>query len=312
MVEWQNLAKRARTERTVIIDGHAVNRESLLCAQWEAFPAFSAAVKPPPKKRKRTHDHQEWCQFCRDGGKLYMCNGCPRVFHAKCAGSNEVELNKLPQFYCPQHNCCVCWRNTVSAGGMLFRCRTCPDSFWYVDGSVCADGSEDCLPPHGELEGFGDTIAEFQLLDYAENKQAYFIRCPDCVQRFTKPNDADEMAWADSWRQEIALAEKKWERIYGEEMQELQRPTGITTEVAASQTTVVTQPFAPMASGLGWDEVTTVKKEVLDLLGTSSVKMECSPSTVTMTTEADEFVERDLGQVVQELVVSREVIVIDD
>jgi SWI/SNF-related matrix-associated actin-dependent regulator of chromatin subfamily A member 5 len=128
-IEWRDLTKRSRTERTVIIDGHAVNRESLSCSEWEAFPTFSSNHVIPPKKQKRTFDHQNWCQWCRDGGEVLMCSGCPRVFHVNCAG--YIPKRGVSNFYCPQHSCCVCHRNTTGCGGMLFRCQTCPDSYWY-------------------------------------------------------------------------------------------------------------------------------------------------------------------------------------
>jgi SWI/SNF-related matrix-associated actin-dependent regulator of chromatin subfamily A member 5 len=132
IVEWVNLTKRARTERTVIIDGFAISKESLSCGEWEAFPTFSANFKQPPKRKRATHENQDYCLLCRDGGEVVVCNGCPRVFHAKCAGYADHEIKSMMQFYCPQHNCSKCYRTTVACGGMLFRCQTCPDSFWYV------------------------------------------------------------------------------------------------------------------------------------------------------------------------------------
>lgn len=130
-IEWRDLTKRVRTERTVLIDGFSINKESLSCAQWEAFPTFSANYVAPPKRSRREFQHQSWCQSCRDGGELILCTGCPRVFHAECAGLKVSEVSKMISFYCPQHNCCGCGRNTSACGGMLFRCQTCPDSFWY-------------------------------------------------------------------------------------------------------------------------------------------------------------------------------------
>ena len=130
MVEWKDLATRARVERTVMIDGFSINRESLLCNDWEAFPTFSANYVKPEKRKRREISHQDWCQHCRDGGEVVLCSGCPRVFHAECAGYTKDEVSKMPLFYCPQHNCSVCWRNTTNCGGMLFRCQTCPDAFW--------------------------------------------------------------------------------------------------------------------------------------------------------------------------------------
>jgi SWI/SNF-related matrix-associated actin-dependent regulator of chromatin subfamily A member 5 len=129
-VEWQNLTKRARSERTVMIDGFAINKESLSCNDWEAFPTFSANFIAPEKRKRRQMEHQDDCQWCRDGGEVVLCSGCPRVFHAECVGMTALEVKRTPSFYCPQHNCCVCYRSTAASGGMLFRCQTCPDSYW--------------------------------------------------------------------------------------------------------------------------------------------------------------------------------------
>jgi len=140
--DWQNLTtKRIRNERTVLIDGYEVNKESLACRDWEAFPTFSANYVPPPKKRKRApFEHQDWCQRCREGGEVAVCQGCPRVFHAQCAGYTKKEMAAMWQFYCPQHHCCGCERNTAQAGGMLFRCQTCPNTFWYHHFCACSHG----------------------------------------------------------------------------------------------------------------------------------------------------------------------------
>lgn len=130
ILEWRDLTKRVRSERTVMIDGFAINKESLACGEWEAFPTFSANFVKPPKRKRVQFDHQDWCQHCREGGELFLCNRCPRVFHAECAGWDLKELLSTPLFVCPQHNCTSCYRNTAACGGMLFRCQTCADSFW--------------------------------------------------------------------------------------------------------------------------------------------------------------------------------------
>jgi SWI/SNF-related matrix-associated actin-dependent regulator of chromatin subfamily A member 5 len=130
--DWTNLTtKRARTERTVLIDGFAISKESLSCRQWEAFPTFSANFVAPPKRKRAQFEHQDWCLDCRAGGELVLCQGCPRVFHAECVGQTKKQMEKVLQFYCPQHRCCGCERRTTEAGGMLFRCQTCADTFWY-------------------------------------------------------------------------------------------------------------------------------------------------------------------------------------
>jgi len=78
----------------------------------------------------------------------------------------------------------------------------------------CTDDSEDCLPPEGDITGIGASLPEFELLDYAENKQAYYIRCQECDERFTRPKDDWEREWAKEWTRELKIKERAW---YGEE-----------------------------------------------------------------------------------------------
>src|SRR5271170_3623807 len=73
------------------------------------------------------------------------------------------------------------------------------------------DGSEDCLPADGEIEGIGASLPELEILGYPETKQGYYIRCPDCVARFTNPKDEEERNWTETWKKELASANKKWE-----------------------------------------------------------------------------------------------------
>lgn len=51
-------------------------------------------------------------------------------------------------------------------------------------------------------------MAEFEILEYPENKQAYYIRCPECVGKFNDPKDQDERLWADHWNKELEGAKK--------------------------------------------------------------------------------------------------------
>jgi SWI/SNF-related matrix-associated actin-dependent regulator of chromatin subfamily A member 5 len=67
------------------------------------------------------------------------------------------------------------------------------------------------LPADGEIEGIGASLPELEILGYPETKQGYYIRCPDCVARFAKPKDEEERNWTESWKRELASANKKWE-----------------------------------------------------------------------------------------------------
>ena len=91
------------------------------------------------KKAGPKFDHEDWCNYCRDGGELVMCYRCPRgttphhvvssipltgwgiVFHPKCHGVSKAHVARTPMMICSQHSCVMCLRNTGDAGGMLFR-----------------------------------------------------------------------------------------------------------------------------------------------------------------------------------------------
>ena len=97
-------------------------------------------AKPVKKEKgKPKFEHEDWCNYCRDGGELVMCYRCPRgtlryhaassifltglnvVFHPKCHGVSKAQVARTPMMFCSQHSCSVCSRSTGDAGGMLFR-----------------------------------------------------------------------------------------------------------------------------------------------------------------------------------------------
>ncbi|KAF8063974.1 P-loop containing nucleoside triphosphate hydrolase protein [Lyophyllum atratum] len=189
--EWKNLEKRARVDRTVKVGGMTFILSSI--------PETLAPVATKPvKQQKKKFESEEWCIHCRDGGELVLCTYCPRVFHAKCRGLSKLELRRA-SVQCSQHSCAGCYRNTSDSGGMLFRCRTCPQAF-----------CEDCLPS-GDLDAVGETLPEFLLLDYGASTSAYYIRCHDCIADYSETPDANH--WTE-WLNDLSLAEKKLEQLY--------------------------------------------------------------------------------------------------
>ncbi|GAA5924215.1 hypothetical protein JCM10213_004524 [Rhodosporidiobolus nylandii] len=195
--EWEEtvaLEAREKTTRTVMVGGHAVLKETIGNEQWGAVKTITSDPKmaeklASPKRTKRKFEHEDYCHNCKDGGELFTCVGCPRVWHAgECCGRSAKELKQTPMFWCPQHNCHGCGRNTQEAGGMLFRCQLCPSAF-----------CEDCFSEQGddEVEAVGDVLPEFLLLDYGKRQQAYFIRCTDCVAHFKEHPDE-----AKAWKKE--------------------------------------------------------------------------------------------------------------
>jgi hypothetical protein len=141
------------------------------------------------------------------------------------------------------------------------------------------DGSEDCLPPTGEIEAIGATLPEFEILGYPETKQAYYIRCHECMEKFQNPKDEGERNWVNAWNRDLKIAQTKWN---GEKEEEVEKSA-----------------------------VAEVKREMVDLVTPPPIKMEVSSSEYTMTTEAEDFSNGDISSIVQELSFGRDVIVLD-
>ncbi|KAG5635038.1 hypothetical protein H0H81_012634 [Sphagnurus paluster] len=69
--EWREMEKRARVDRTVMIDGMAFVVSSI---PESVAPLVAKSVK----KSKKRFESEEWCIHCRDGGELVLCAFCPR------------------------------------------------------------------------------------------------------------------------------------------------------------------------------------------------------------------------------------------
>ncbi|THG99187.1 hypothetical protein EW026_g3115 [Hermanssonia centrifuga] len=70
--EWQELQKRARQNRFIVVDGYEVLAE-LLGPEAATNPARAQV-----KKAGRKFESEDWCIYCRDGGELVICGTCPR------------------------------------------------------------------------------------------------------------------------------------------------------------------------------------------------------------------------------------------
>ncbi|KAI5479678.1 nucleosome remodeling complex ATPase subunit (Snf2h) [Pseudohyphozyma bogoriensis] len=175
--EWQAMVARSSKSRTIMIDGHAVMKDTIACGSWEAVKTITSdpeMVKKlsNTKKYRSKYGHEDFCIVCKDGGDVYQCASCPRSCHGPCSGYTESELGAMMSWFCQQHSCTNCGRSTQEAGGLLFRCQTCPQSF-----------CEDCLS-QGDIEPVGEVLPEFLVLGMGKRSQAYYIRCPDCIEAF--------------------------------------------------------------------------------------------------------------------------------
>ncbi|EMD31265.1 hypothetical protein CERSUDRAFT_145421 [Gelatoporia subvermispora B] len=192
--EWRQLQKRSRTDRIIRVDGME------MIADYMGPEVSSVASKPVVKRQRKKFESEDWCIHCRDGGELVLCSSCPRVFHVRCNGLTKADL-KRPQLMCPQHNCVSCDRSTTDAGGMLYRCQTCPQAF-----------CEDCLSP-GDLDAVGETLPEFLLLGYGETASAYYIRCHDCHELW----DHDPKHW-HAWQRELQRAQRRLDKMFAADL----------------------------------------------------------------------------------------------
>ena len=167
--------RRVGKNTTVMIDGFAINKESLSCGDWEAVPTM--AGKDPRlaevvKAKKAPITHQEFCQHCWDGGDLLCCAGCPRSYHKLCLDKPFQQKGFGGSFHCPQHECLDCQAKTANAGGLIYRCRWCENGF-----------CEDCMD-WDAVELIGETLPEYEMLGYERKDNAWYIECPHCVKNW--------------------------------------------------------------------------------------------------------------------------------
>jgi SWI/SNF-related matrix-associated actin-dependent regulator of chromatin subfamily A member 5 len=178
------LGKRDRAARVVNVGGHMVLKESINNEGGEAVKTLSGSADAKAKrareqegrqssKKPRDWIHDDTCFFCHDGGTIITCSRCPRSYHPKCVGMTSSQVKRATMWTCPQHHCMTCGRNTADAGGLIYRCITCPVGF-----------CEDHLPHEDTIEPIGDENPALAARGYRRIKQAYWIQCDVCVTFF--------------------------------------------------------------------------------------------------------------------------------
>ncbi|KAF8445337.1 SNF2 family N-terminal domain-containing protein [Kalaharituber pfeilii] len=256
-------ARREGKQRVVMINGHAVLKATVGCAEWEAVPTISGKGKTvfsePKKEKKEVFEHQDYCQICLDGGLLSLCNGCPRAYHLPCLSPpHRQNASSHLGFYCPQHQCLHCDQKTTNAGGMLYRCRWCEAAF-----------CEDCLE-WDQTVLIGDGLVEMDLWGYREREGVYWIKCQGCVQihKENRGNEAlcegMEKEWAAEWERRKKLEELQEgveEGIRGTETP----GSGTGTSLLSASTRGTTTAATSVEGGSDKEEVADVKCEVVDL-----------------------------------------------
>ncbi len=221
--------RRVGKNTTVMVDGFAISKESMNCEQWVAVPTM--AGKDPrlaerKRKKKPAVEPQSHCQVCIDGGELHCCQLCPRAYHFKCLDPEYRSKAKSWQFNCPQHRCFDCHQGTQDAGGMLYRCRWCERAY-----------CEDCMD-FDKTTLIGNTLQEYELLNFPDMTQAFYIQCSVCTDHF-KEHPKDFKLCSD-------LAEGirlEYESRFGALSRETSTRAGSMTDATTVETTGVNTPM---------------------------------------------------------------------
>eukprot|EP00698_Gefionella_okellyi_P018344 TRINITY_DN5489_c0_g1_i1.p1 TRINITY_DN5489_c0_g1~~TRINITY_DN5489_c0_g1_i1.p1 ORF type:complete len:1058 (-),score=201.19 TRINITY_DN5489_c0_g1_i1:134-3307(-) len=152
----------------------------------EAKKEAAAAAAVRPIKEVKLRKHESICMLCsqskpksqREDDKLMACKRCPRSAHIYCCGFQE---QPRMGWQCHQHYCCSCGRNAADAGGLLFRCTSCPKAY-----------CEQCMSDGFEAV---ESYEPFEKLDFTLSRNYEYIHCPQCVLQVAlkKPSAAAAM-----------------------------------------------------------------------------------------------------------------------
>lgn len=127
-------------ERTVMIDGYAVSKESLSPSVQEPVSTNEhcdsptntfthQAVSSNPKQGTSQANTSQTCFLCHQFN-AEDCDLCPRAFHTACLESViEEDHPSSGSSICPHHYCWKCHKNASEAGRLLFCCRRCVRAF---------------------------------------------------------------------------------------------------------------------------------------------------------------------------------------
>lgn len=139
----------------------AINDYDLQSGEPSSWGRETKKVKTVTKKKVvNKFIHQNFCQMCGDGGMLIECPRCPISVHSRCCGLQVHEFQS-----CTHHQCVLCQKNASGAGGLIYRCQSCPNAY-------CPD----CLPnePYRYL---GINVPRFEKLGFQGNPLFFYIHC---------------------------------------------------------------------------------------------------------------------------------------
>ncbi|KAF2129671.1 ISWI chromatin-remodeling complex ATPase ISW2 [Dothidotthia symphoricarpi CBS 119687] len=207
--------RRRGKNTTVMLNGYAINKESMNCGAWEAVPTLAGKdprLADPVREGRRQFAHESHCLSCFEGddnAHMITCKSCPRAYHFDCLDAPyQAKVRGFTGFFCPQHNCTDCAKNTTDAGGLIFRCRWCPRGF-----------CEDCLDWDATVL-VGENLPELELLGEGPSPGGFYVKCPDCIDQCK--DSAEHNDWLtgmeeaykdqhDIWVRERAQAQREME-----------------------------------------------------------------------------------------------------
>ena len=234
---------RKRNEMTVMIDGFEVSKESLSCADWEAVPTM--AGKDPRlanavREKRHEYLHEEHCLACfedNEVGHMVQCKSCPRAFHFDCLEEEyQDKVRGFAGFFCPQHTCCECGKNTTDAGGLMFRCRWCPRGF-----------CEDCME-WGKEELIGENLPEFEMMGQPSAQTGFYIKCPDCVDSMVE--DEEKKEWIEGMEKSYAEQHQEWFKQQEETTHRIEEEQDAAQESRRKESELLKPPIAQLQASL--------------------------------------------------------------
>ncbi|KAL6710197.1 hypothetical protein ACN47E_009988 [Coniothyrium glycines] len=231
--------RRKGKNTTVMVDGYAIDKQSMDCGDWEAVPTMAGKdprLADPVREKRREFKHETHCLACfeeeKDVGHLVGCRSCPRAYHFDCLDPDyQVKVKGFSGFFCAQHHCSDCGKSTADAGGLIFRCRWCPQGF-----------CEDCLDwDHTEL--IGDNLPEFERLGEGPANGGFYVKCPTCIEACEDGEEGKE--WLQGTEKRYKELHDRWLQDRAETQYELDRQA-TTPEFKKYGTTEYTQMVLPI------------------------------------------------------------------
>jgi SWI/SNF-related matrix-associated actin-dependent regulator of chromatin subfamily A member 5 len=143
----------------------ALNNYSLETGEQSCWRETKKGYAPVAEQKKTKkgiqYTHQEFCQFCGDGGTMIECPRCPISCHASCCGIQPWNFQA-----CSHHRCYECNKTANGGGGLLYRCQSCPLA-------LCPD----CLPDSKEIRFLGINVPRFEKLGFEGNPLYIYMHC---------------------------------------------------------------------------------------------------------------------------------------